>query len=376
MRAVHSKTQTMTSRERVRKTLTFEGPDRAPRDLWMLGTIPKWRKEDLDKVQERFPGDFEAAPISHGQSLRAVALGTGERNPKEAEPRGIGMKDVHSDALAECLVGSYTDEWGSVWDVLEPGVCGEVTQPALADWSKFAGYTPPFEVMEGIDISRTAAFYENTEQFVLAHSSVQPFQRLMFLRGVENLMLDMGYERPELLDLLQMIHEYDMQELSLLAPAAADAITFKDDWGTQNQLLISPKQWRKLFKPLYADYCRIIHEAGKFVFFHSDGQISSIYPDLIEIGIDAINSQIFCMDIEALAEQHRGEITLWGEIDRQYALAFGTPEDVRSAVHRVRRAFDDGRGGLIAQCEWGNDTRCETIEAVFDAWMEPIEDFT
>ena len=130
---------------------------------------------------------------------------------------------------------------------------------------------------------------------------------------------------------------------------------FKDDWGSQASLLISPRHWRKLFKPLYADYCRIIHDAGKFAFFHSDGHIAAIFPDLIEIGVDAVNSQLFCMDIEALAREYKGQITLWGEIDRQQALAFGTPQDVRQAVRRVRRAFDDG-SGQRAQCEWANDT--------------------
>jgi uroporphyrinogen-III decarboxylase len=166
-----------------------------------------------------------------------------------------------------------------------------------------------------------------------------------------------------------MVHDFYLRELKLLAPAAADAITFKDDWGTQSSLLISPKKWRKLFKPLYAEYCRIIHEAGKYVFFHSDGQISAIYPDLIEIGVDAINSQLFCMDIEALAARYKGRITFWGEVDRQHVLAFGTPADVRAAVRRVRRALDDGRGGVIAQCEWGNDNTRENIEAVFEAWL-------
>ena len=144
----------------------------------------------------------------------------------------------------------------------------------------------------------------------------------------------------------------------------------KDDWGTEINLFISPGQWRRLFKHMYAEYCRAIHEAGKFVFFHSDGQISAIFPDLIEIGVDAINSQLFCMDIEALAEKHKGRITFWGEIDRRL-LAFGTPEQVRATVRRVRRVLDDGQGGIIAQCEWGNDSQTENVNAVYKAWNEP-----
>jgi hypothetical protein len=366
----------MTSRERVRRALTFQHPDRAPRDLWTLGTIPKHRKPELDAVLERFPGDFARAPVLYGKGHRAVKLG-GEAEPLDQapEPVAIGAEEAHSDAVAGCLVGCYTDEWGSEWEVLEPGVCGEVTRPALSDWSYLSSFAPPFEVLDRLDVSPSFASYEQTDKFVIAHSSVQPFQRLMFLRGFENLMVDLGYETAELLALVHIVHEYYVHELQLLAPVAADAVMFRDDWGSQTNLLISPSQWRKVFKPLYAEYCRIIHGAGKFVFYHSDGHIQAIYPDLIEVGVDAINSQLFCMDIEALAAQNRGKITLWGEIDRQRVLAFGAPEDVRTAVRRVRRAFDDGRGGLIAQCEWGSDNSRENIEAVFEAWLEPLDSF-
>ena len=42
--------------------------------------------------------------------------------------------------------------------------------------------------------------------------------------------------------------------------------------------------WREVFKPLYKAYCDLIHKAGKFAFFHSDGHIAAIYDDLIEQG--------------------------------------------------------------------------------------------
>lgn len=143
-----------------------------------------------------------------------------------------------------------------------------------------------------------------------------------------------------------------------------------DDWGSQRALLISPAMWREHFKPLYKEYCHLIHAGGKFAFFHSDGHVRSIIPDLIEIGIDALNAQIFCMDLEDLARDFKGRVTFWGEIDRQYLLPFGSPEEVKDGVRRVRRALDDGRGGVIAQCEWGLNDPYENIAAVFEAWME------
>ena len=113
----------------------------------------------------------------------------------------------------------------------------------------------------------------------------------------------------------------------------------------------------------------MIHAAGKFAFFHSDGNTEQIFGDFVEIGIDAINAQLFTMNIEEIARKYRAKITFWGEIDRQRVLPFGKPEDVRSAVRRVRSVLDDGSGGVIAQCEWGKDNPQENIEAVFEAWL-------
>lgn len=72
-----------------------------------------------------------------------------------------------------------------------------------------------------------------------------------------------------------------------------------------------------------------------------------------------------------IGRRFRGQITFWGEIDRQWVLPFGSPADVRAAVRRVRAALDDGNGGVIAQCEWGNDVCAENVAAVFEAWLEP-----
>jgi uroporphyrinogen-III decarboxylase len=181
--------------------------------------------------------------------------------------------------------------------------------------------------------------------------------------------MDLGYDPKEFRTLLEMVRDFYRQEVSGWASSDVDGVFLMDDWGSNESLLISPDQWRAVFKPVYKDFCDIIHGAGKHVFFHSDGHIASIYEDLIEIGVDALNSQLFCMDIENLARQHKGRLTFWGEVDRQSILPFGTQDEVRAAVRRVRSALDDGTGGVIAQCEWGKDNSRENVEAVFEAWL-------
>jgi uroporphyrinogen decarboxylase len=252
-------------------------------------------------------------------------------------------------------------------------VVGEVKGPPLADWRALANYKAPYEILEGAGFSTVDAFCAESDRFNLASTSIRPFERMQFLRGTEALFVDLAYEVDEVLRLRDLVHAFYLQELALWCETNVDGISFMDDWGSQNSLLISPRLWRELFKPLYAEYCRIIHDAGKFAFMHSDGHISAIYPDLIEIGVDALNSQLFCMDIEALGRLYKGKITFWGEIDRQHVLAVGTTEDVRKAVRRVRNALDDGAGGVISQCEWGLNVPYANVQAVFEAWLEEMQ---
>lgn len=364
----------LTSRQRVKKALAFESTDRAPRDLWLTPMAQQQCRADINELLQAFPLDIGRAPVRWGMSRRARILRLSAKPAGEAGHAalgvGVGAEEFRSAFAAQCLVGAFRDEWGSEWRSLEAGVIGEVTKPVIEDWAQLPGYEPPYELLEGLDVTPSHAAYCQSDLFVIAHSAVQPFQRAMFMRGLEQLLIDIGSGGSDLEDLLRLIHQYNLHELRLLAKASADAIAFKDDWGTQTSLLISPRTWRRLFKPLYAEYCDIIHRAGKRAFFHSDGHISAIYPDLIEAGVDAVNSQLFCMDIEALAGVARGRITLWGEIDRQNVLARGTPEDARRAVQRVRTAFGD-EGGLIAQCVWGGDSPTANVQAVMQAWLEP-----
>ena len=334
----------VTGRDRIKAALTHTGPDRAPRDLWALPYVSLFRKEELEEVLRAYPSDIGRPELSPGSGDTELA--------RLARP------------------GTYTDEWGSVWQLGEPGIVGEVNRPALADWSKLATYQPPWDLVRKRDLSLANCECEKSQCFMLSSVCARPFERLQFVRGTENVFLDLAYDTKEIRKLIEMIHEFYVADVTAWAESAVDGVFLMDDWGTNLALLINPDLWRSVFKPLYKDYCDVIHDAGKFVFFHSDGYIDAIYSDLIEIGVDAINSQLFCMDIERLAQKYKGRVTFWGEIDRQHALPFGSPQDVQAAVHRVRNALDDGTGGVIAQCEWGKDNSRNNIEAVFAAWLE------
>ena len=327
----------LTSRERVVRTLRFEGVDRPARDIWTLPAAFFGREQELQEIFDDYPSDF-------GDS---------------------GFVDpVDESSLYE--PGEWSDAWGSRWINIQRGMIGEVKYPALADWAKLDRWQPPCHLLgKGFEeVNRTCA---ESSRFI--HLGLpRPWERLQFVRGSQNAYMDLAWGTLEVVKLLEMIHDYYMRHAEHVVKTDVDALMFMDDWGSKHALLISPAMWVEYFKPLYKDYCELAHAHGKFVFMHSDGHILALYEHLIEIGVDAVNSQLFTMPIEEIGARFKGRITFWGEMDRQHILPFGSPEDVRAGVDRVKAALWDPRGGVIGQAEFNKGYPLENIRAFFEAW--------
>ncbi|MCX7934194.1 MAG: methyltransferase [Planctomycetota bacterium] len=333
-----------TSRELVRRALKFERPARVPRDLWALPWAEKRYAEDLARLRARYPADISGPPNVYRPAAR-----------RRGDPYAVG---------------EYVDEWGCVFTNIHEGVIGEVKEPILADMDRWQEIKPPAEVLPE-DWPQARAIVNRacaaSDKFITSGCCPRPWERLQFLRGTVNAMMDVMDPDARVRGLLRRIHEYYLRECEFWVSTDIDALTFMDDWGGQRQILIPPAVWRDLFKPMYKDYCDLAHSRGKFAFMHSDGYIAEIYPDLIAIGVDALNSQLFCMDLAALARIAKGRITFWGEIDRQHVMT-ATPEKGRAAVREVARHLYDPRGGIIAHFEIGPGANPEVAFAIYEEW--------
>jgi len=330
----------MDARERVKRALTFGEPDRVPRDLWTLPIALNKYQREVDVILKRFPLDIEKAEYS---------------SPLEGYTRGD-----------PCEIGVYIDEWGCVFKNIQNGIIGEVKDPIVQNLSDVDKVKPPYKFL-GKGMGKVNEGCRKSDKFILG-GWANPFERMQFLRGTSNLFMDIAEQSPGFFELRDIVHKYYLRMIETWAETEVDGIIIVDDWGSQSSLLISPDLWRKLFKPLYKNYCELIHNAGKFVFMHSDGHIFQIYEDLIEVGVDAINSQLFCMDIKEIGNRFKGRITFWGEIDRQHTLPSENSDDARKAVRRVKKFLYDKNGGVIAQCEFGAAARPENVKAIFTEW--------
>jgi uroporphyrinogen decarboxylase len=332
----------MTPRDLVHATLDFTPGLRAPRHLWVLpGAV--WEHPDLIRDLRRdFPDDIVSAD-GHCR----------EQAPTSGDPYRIG---------------THVDAWGCTFVNVHDGIIGEVKEPLIRDWADDAQRMRIPRAWLSIDRDAINRDCAATDRFVLAGCCPRPFEQLQFLRGTPELLMDLADPCPAFLACMATMHAFYCELLEAWAATDVDALNMMDDWGSQQSLLISPKTWRRLFKPMYADYAAIAHRAGKRMFMHSDGNIAAIYPDLIEIGIDAVNSQLFCIGLDRL-RPFAGRITFWGEMDRQHILPHGSTADVDAAVRQVHAALGQ-RGGCIAQLEFGPGALPANVLQTFRSWDE------
>ena len=327
-------------RSLVLDTLNFDSPRGIPRQTWILPWAERRHGSWLKEFRKTYPDDLVTAPAVY-------------TNP----PHLTGDKYT---------AGLYVDEWGCEFQNPHDGVMGIVRKPLIVDWSDLEGLSPPTDILS-LDRDAVNSFCRNTDRFVLAGTWQRPLERFQFIRTMEQSLFDL-IERPsEMFELLKIIDEFYLKEIDVWVSTDVDAITLMDDWGTQTGLMISPAIFREIFKPMYKKYAGIAHDHGKYVFMHSDGDILDIIPDLIDIGVDALNLQVFCMGPDELGRRFSGKITFWGEVDRQEILPHGSRDDVLEAVRSLWKHLFQ-QGGVIAQCEFGLEADPDNIWTVMEGW--------
>ncbi|MDR1806686.1 MAG: hypothetical protein LBR33_02010 [Propionibacteriaceae bacterium] len=329
------------ARRLVLDTLEFASPQRAPRHVWDVAWTYQAHPAEIAALKARFPEDIAWAP-----------------------PLFLGPTGRQGDPYA---VGWYTDEWGCRFENKFAGIIGEVKAPPVVgdDWEEMMALPPPDGILR-LDTEAINAFCRAQGKFTVATTTVRLFERLQFLAGTEKTLIDLllrpaGFDRA-----VDQVHAFFCEELAAWAETAVDALFVQDDWGTQQSLLASPALFREIFKPRYREYADIAHAHGKKLFMHSDGKLLDIMEDLVDIGVDALNSQIFVSGVENLAP-YAGRITFWGEIDRQGLLPFGSLADIDAAVRLIRDTLWRD-GGCIAQCDFGIGVKPENVLRVFEAW--------
>jgi len=257
----------LNSRERVKRAVEFQSPDRAPISHAVL----------------------PAAQLKYGQALAEILTEFREDFGWDA------MQDLPVEEFpALYKLGRNADDFGTVWRSEQLGICGIPVEWPIPDLERYAEYRWPQDFTAGPPHGRQYSGHMAgfDERWYARGAWITYYEQLQQLRGMENFMMDLASQPPELERLMDDMLAFNLRWIDQWTQMEYDGLHFADDWGGQHSLLIRPATWRRLFKPRYAEMFRKVKQAGMHIWFHSDGYINEILPDLVEIGVDVVNSQV------------------------------------------------------------------------------------
>ena len=324
--------ETMTPRERWLAVLNHQVPDRVPMDYWATG-----------EASARLVAHMGCANL--GEALARLHVD----NPAGVGPRYIGPAVPQGQDVHGCRYRTVQYEGGSYSEcVYNPlAAFGSVDEIEAA-------YTWPS--VDWYDFSVIPAQLKGNEQRPLRGGGSEPFLTYKSLRGQEQAFMDLVLN-PEIvhycLDKLFDFAYESTRRIFEQVPGKVMCTYVAEDFGAQTGLMISRAHIQEFFLPRMKRMMDLTHEAGAYVFHHSDGAVMDIIPDMIEAGIDVLNPiQWRCkgMDRQVLKDRFGDRLVFHGAVDNQQTLAFGSVEDVRKEVADNLRILGQGGGYILAPC--------------------------
>jgi uroporphyrinogen decarboxylase len=188
------------------------------------------------------------------------------------------------------------------------------------------------------------------EYAVCAVLEMTLFEQAWQLRGYTKFIEDL-YLRPDFVNtLLDRLLEHRIRAGKRYLDLGIDIMRLGDDFGTQVGMIVSPNIWRKYFKPRMKHLINELRQTRPiYIFYHSDGNIEPIIPELIEIGVDILNPvQPDCMNTETLKKLYGEKLTFYGGISVQETLPLGTVQDVKKEAITRMRSMGHGGGYILS----------------------------
>ncbi|MCL4178298.1 MAG: hypothetical protein KJ072_11235 [Verrucomicrobia bacterium] len=361
----------MSSRARVLAALAHQPTDRVPRLLYeeVIGYTPPIERLLREKCAPQSARDYFDMDITR------VGF-----NPTLL-PRSRFVEWLGPEADT-ALAGGEVDEWG-VWrrrGDFHHFVQFEPTLRAVHDFARLREYPwpdldQPYR-WEGVR-ERVAAL--QARGLAVAGYAGSVFERSWYLRGLEDLMMDM-VTAPEVAHwLFERTSALQQYAAAQFARAGVDIVITGDDVAGQHGMLMKLDMWREFLKPRLAATVRAVKEVRPetFCFYHSDGKVDAAIPDLIEIGVDILNPvQPECMDPAAVKRRFGDRLSFWGTVSVQRTMPFGTPDEVRAEVRARVRDVARGGGLILGPAHvLGPETPWANIVAFFEAAdASPVRD--
>ena len=292
----------MTSRERVLSAIHHEQADRVPLVIGVSNATGIKMKpyQGIKRIagihaQDNYLYDWPELGTARIDEETMLRLHSDVRGVLDLEPEKVRQRNREREPHSDCM-----DSWGGGQTETVPGDWYPGIHPipearTIEDLESYQGWPDMSDPSRIAHVAEQARLLAEENQFAILATPwlLFPFERAHAMQGMEVFLMNMAMDPDFARGLLEKIASYCKQ---LMGPFLeqlgdnVDIIKIGDDLGTQESLMISPKMYREILKPVHADFISFIKARTKAkVLFHSDGDVAPLIPDFIEIGVDILN---------------------------------------------------------------------------------------
>jgi uroporphyrinogen decarboxylase len=208
------------------------------------------------------------------------------------------------------------------------------------------------------------------EKFIIGSCQCSIFETSWYLHGMEDTLCDMIADVDYAEALFDKVMQFPLKAGLNLIDCGVDMVWLGDDVATQRDMMFSLGLWRKLLKPRYAKIFAALKEKRPNIVlaYHSCGNCEQILDDMVEIGLNVLNPiQPLSMDPVHIKRRYGKQLTLFGAIDVQNLLPFGTPGEIRESVREAKRVLGEGGGYILSPAHHiQSDTSLQNIQAFYE----------
>ena len=336
----------ISERENTLRAIEYRYPEWIPINFDLMQSVMYRHGLKLAEMMSRHPLLFTAAETSAVAATVAPTASTHERR--------------------------FRDDWGCDWLEVEAGILGQVVGHPLADWEQLEQLVvpDPARQWDWDGLRRRCRLAREKGELVNGYMGILEggfFDRLQFLRGLDNLLVDMLERPPELDRLIALVLDYNLRLIRLWLDAGAELIHFHGDIGMQNSLMFSPATFREVLKPAYREMFQACRRGGAHVKYSSDGCLLEIVDDLVECGVSYHDPQVRSCGIDGIARVYGGKLCAMVDIDEQM-LPFASPAEIDAQIREIVTLVGRPEGGLMLYACPSADVPLANIEAIGTAW--------
>lgn len=362
----------MNSYERALTALEHREPDRVPLEGVAWG---EWSYPFLLRLLAHLGIEGKNLTLAERQDLLAQKLEIDFRSVRVDPPCSFQEEAVYNPLFhypwgIEVADDVLEDEWGVRRTLNVTRLQSRVIYSPLSNKVSLEEYVFPDPDAPGRfeGAERLMPRWRGTHAVSASHGGDAYFSQAWYLRGFTELIRDLYVDPSFVGRLLDGLQSFFLPASRRLVEMGIDVLCIADDVAMQTGMVITPSLWRRFIKPRMKAVVESARNRGCHVLFHTDGDCEPIIPDLIEIGVDALNPvQPECMDPARIKKLYGEKLTLSGTISVQTTLPKGDIQEIESNVKARLKTCGPGGGFILSPTNQTLlDTKPESFVTVYD----------